>query len=76
MDNSQATINKLIDILLYKVELLPDNPLREVDWVLIDSPYEWDGVNFESENFYLQISIQGRVKMFTVDLRCIFESQI
>lgn len=77
MDYSKETVNKLLSILLIKIELLPDNPFKDEEWQLTDSIYEWDGIDFISQNnFYLQIDFNGRVKMFNDSLRIVFESQI
>lgn len=40
MDYSQAVVERLMNILLYKVENLPDNPFKNENWELDDSPHE------------------------------------
>jgi len=65
--------------ILSTISDLPEFPNIDIEsfTLLKTVPYPWDGFDFiNSENFVIQLSYQGRVKVYTPDNKIIFESQL
>jgi hypothetical protein len=69
---------KIDDLVIGLVVKLPDFPKLNDNWKLMQNVlYDWEGIDFTNDdNDFLQVNYLGRVRVYSNDLRLIFQSQL